>query len=314
MSAKYQDMKLGKILAIAGCRMIPNGKGIDVTASDGVVVLRGGIQEIREQLAFNCHYYGEPIVHPSAKPFKDESSAVKTQRAAAAYRIDQAMDKELAIHKVALDSNDTDSEASDSQSDESSQPEFLQAIERASESEGGKQPVMLPENRVGALQEHCQPDGRMPQYRFLRNKGPPHNTMHVCIVSVGNVTARGKAKTKKAAKHEAAGNLLQKLVGEPEEAGTGQRVSQKEIMEWGEQPIDFGASAEMRRQKFAEERMRSEQREAMSCGLSGDAEARKRRKLELIRREREQTQKAAQRLAGKMQHQAARHGAGSGRL
>jgi hypothetical protein len=312
MSAKYQDMKLGKILAIAGCRMIPNGKSIDVTASDGVVVLRGDIQEIREQLAFNCHYYGEPIVHPSAKPFQGESNAVKTQRAAAAYRIDQAMDKELAIHKVTLDSNDTDSEASDSQSDESSQPEFLQAIERAPESEGTKSPVALPENRVGALQEHCQPGGKMPQYRFLRNKGPPHNTMHVCIVSVGSVTARGKAKTKKAAKHEAAGNLLHKLVGEPELAGAGQRISQKEIMEWGEQPIDFGASAEMRKQVFAENRMRNEQREAMVCGVSGEAEMRRRRKLELLRQDKEQNERVARRLA---ERQAVRQGgAGSGRL
>jgi len=284
MSAKYQDMKLGKILTIAGCRMIPNGDSIDVTASDGVVVLRGGIKEIREQLAFNCHYYGEPIVHPSAKPFRDESDAVKTQRAAAAYRIDQAMDKELAIHKVSLDSDDAETEVSDSQSEVSSQPEFLQVIEKVAEGKG-KQPVGLPDNRVGALQEHCQPEGKMPQYRFLRNRGPPHNPMHVCIVSVGSVTARGKAKTKKAAKHDAAGNLMQKLVGEPEKAGTGKGITQKEILEWGEQPI-LATDAELREKQklFAQMRSRNEQDEAIHCGISEEAEIRNRRKLELLKR------------------------------
>jgi len=250
---KYQDMKLGKILAIAGCKMVPHGSTINVVAADGVTVLNGDIDEIRERVAFNCYYYGDPIVHPSATPFNQESAANKTERAAAAFKIQKAMDSHLADYMVDANSDASDDSVSSCSSGSSAGigAELLDAIKKAGKTSvmGGAGARSLPENRVGALQEKYQPSGIIPEYRFVNNRGPPHTAMHVCIVKVGPVTCRGKGKTKKDAKQEAAGVLLLRIMAgempvmsDPPVARTGKktRVTQEQIDAWEETPVGSG--------------------------------------------------------------------------
>merc|ERR1719278_1352853 len=87
-------LTLNGILATAGCRMVANRGYIDVTAEDGTVVLRGDIFDVRDRVIFNYHFYGEPIIHPSARPACADFATDKMRKAMAYLNIAQAMDEQ----------------------------------------------------------------------------------------------------------------------------------------------------------------------------------------------------------------------------
>lgn len=247
---KYQDMKLGKILAIAGCKMVPHGSAINVVTENDVVVLSGTIDDIRERVAFNCHHYGEPIVHPSVKTFHEEAPAQKVQRAAAAYKIQKAMDHELSVHTLQLSSDDSGDEGS------SSRPR--KPVKNTGSTGGGIDSRALPENRVGALQERFRKSGVTPEYEFketpMAKTGGNQDSKHSfsCKVRVGKGVCWGNGRTKKLAKQDAAGNLLIKIMNglDPlafkQDAGVSDRkrknrntrITKEQIVDWEGQKLE----------------------------------------------------------------------------
>jgi len=71
---------------------------------------------------------------------------------------------------------------------------------------------VLPQNRIGALQEICQPTGQVPQYHMISSKGPD-KTVFTCQVVMPPLDAIAVGSSKKAAKQSAAGNMLLMLEG-----------------------------------------------------------------------------------------------------
>jgi ribonuclease-3 len=53
--------------------------------------------------------------------------------------------------------------------------------------------------------------GQIPEYRIVREKGPPHQKIFTVEVKVENKTARGAGKSKKEAEQKAAANILENL-------------------------------------------------------------------------------------------------------
>eukprot|EP01084_Bolivina_argentea_P158661 276359_1 len=65
----WGKMKLKDCLQHFGCEMRPSPRVgfVDIVAENGVIVMSGTIDEIRERFNLNTVAYGVPIIHPSAK-------------------------------------------------------------------------------------------------------------------------------------------------------------------------------------------------------------------------------------------------------
>jgi len=88
-------MKLNKVLAVSGCKAVPNGDSFDVVLEDGTVVLQGDITQLREKMCRNVHACGQAVMHPSVIPFIDETDVNKGKRVVALARVQDDFDEEL---------------------------------------------------------------------------------------------------------------------------------------------------------------------------------------------------------------------------
>lgn len=197
-------MKLGQILATVGCKLVPNGSVVNIT-KDGTVVMSGSIDEIRERVAFNCHHHDDPIYYGRPRLSKNDigkTPATQAKIEAAGRLINKAIDAELP-------------ELSDENTQGFPRACIGQGENKSSRNgagQGKKIRYILPDNRVGALQEMCHTESRshtgvIPRYEFNDTPVPPGEHHH-CSVRLGELLCRGKGLTKKLAKQDAAGIML----------------------------------------------------------------------------------------------------------
>jgi len=226
---KYREMKLGQIFATVGCKVVPKGSVLDVI-KDGTVVMSGSIDEIRERVAFNCHHHDDPIYYGRSRlSAKDNGKTPATQAkiVAAGQQINEAIDAELP------ECSDETCEEPDDQAGGSvgregkkvrhvfgalqenvnllyPEKSHLRASMAETTKSAKKVRHILPDNRVGALQEMYHADGVIPRYEFkdTGNVPVPPGGYHHCSVLLGELLRWGKGPTKKAAKQDAAGVML----------------------------------------------------------------------------------------------------------
>lgn len=213
-------MKLGQILAIAGCKLVPNGSAVNVT-KDGTVVMSGSIDEIRERVAFNCHHHDDPIYYGRPRLSKSDNGKTPATQAkieAAGRLINKAIDAELPEHsdeKTKSDGRGNRGGSAGADKPSNTQKVFPRAC--IGQKNGARQEkkirYILPDNRVGALQEMYHTEHRsyhtgvIPRYEFSDKPVPPGEHHH-CSVRLGELLCRGKGLTKKLAKQDAAGIML----------------------------------------------------------------------------------------------------------
>lgn len=206
---KYREMKLGQILATVNSKLAPNGATVNVVTDDGVVVMTGTIEEIRERVAFNCHFHDDPIHSGRAKLSLLKNGGGKTSLAQE--KIVQqkngvtAMGPRDKVHTE--DRARSNGTAGDEGRDKRGGPAGARTV-RANRNVPGHE--KLPDNRVGALQEMYHADGTIPRYEFKDTGDTPvlPGEYHHCSVRVGHLLCWGKGLTKKAAKQDAAGVML----------------------------------------------------------------------------------------------------------
>jgi hypothetical protein len=193
---------------------------VDIVAEDGAIVMSGDIDQIRERLYLNTVAYGEPIVHPSA-PRSARSSSIIKNKQVKDNAILHEMGKEKKRHQENMEALAVarDIEAA------KSKLEILK-IEDEEEMEGGSdvddelyahveappKGFLLPNNKVGALQEKYQSRGVFPLYTVVRRQGPPHSVLFTCQVNLGYLESRATGQTKQAAKQAAAGKMLYSVI------------------------------------------------------------------------------------------------------
>lgn len=233
INSSVPGFRLGKVLALAGCKMVANGQRIDVHTEDGTVVLQGDIFEIRDRVIFNYHFYGEPIVHPKAWPLFDDSVAEAMRRSMAILAIETKTVVEKNLGMTVLESDDSglsdtdvaveDCEESNAESVEGCQPlsgavcegdmskdEDHPAVKKPRPDEPvaedpGKHGLYEP---VKVLERHFAAAGIKPKYRFAQNK---RDDKCLCILNAGDGVARGEGPDKIRAKAEAADNMIEQL-------------------------------------------------------------------------------------------------------
>lgn len=237
MTGMNASFRLGKVLALAGCKMVANGHRIDVQTEDGTVVLQGDIFDIRDRVIFNYHFYGEPIVHPNAWPLFEDSAAEAMRRSMAILSIEKSVvEKNLGM--TMLESDDSGLSETDSEAPclvdvcEGSNADV--PVEENQPLNGTVNKGEMPEGNDGLAAKKSEPDdletedpvecglydpvkqlehyfatvGIEPKYRFAYNK---QDDRCLCILSAGDGVARGKGFGKKQAKAEAADNMIEKL-------------------------------------------------------------------------------------------------------
>jgi len=219
----WGKMKLKDCLQHFGCEMRPSIKVgfVDIVADNGVIVISGTIDEIREKLNLNTVAYGVPIVHPSAKMSSKSTTSI-IKKGAKNNEILREMDEEKKRHqenmealavahdieaaKVKLEvlsmGDDDEMECGSDVDDES-------IVAHVEAPPAG---FVLPNNKVGALQEKYQARGIFPLYTIIRKQGPPHGVSFTCQVNLGYLEFRATGNTKQAAKQAAAGKMLYSVV------------------------------------------------------------------------------------------------------
>jgi len=193
---------------------------VDIVAENGVIVMSGTIDELRERLNLNTVAYGVPIIHPSAKvSTKSTASIIKkgAKNNEILREIDEkkrhqenmealAVARDIEVAKAKLEvlsmGDDEDMEYSSDVDDEP----ILAHVEAPPAG------FILPNNKVGALQEKYQAKGIFPLYTIIRRQGPPHDVAFTCQVNLGFLEFRATGQTKQAAKQAAAGKMLYSVI------------------------------------------------------------------------------------------------------
>jgi hypothetical protein len=194
---------------------------VDIVAEDGVIVMSGTIDQLRENLYLNTENYGEPIVHPSAtvstrsastiikkgaknNPILAEMEEEKRRHQENMEVLAVARDIELAKAKLEiLCIEDDDAMEGGSDVDDESVTAHVEAPPKG---------FILPNNKVGALQEKYQSRGIFPLYTVVRKQGPPHDVSFTCQVNLGYLEFRATGQTNQAAKQAAAGKMLYSVI------------------------------------------------------------------------------------------------------
>lgn len=211
-------LTLNGILATAGCRMVANRGYIDVTAEDGTVVLRGDIFDVRDRVIFNYHFYGEPIIHPSARPACADFATDKMRKAMAYLNIAQAMD-EQSLDYVPLEEDrceildrgceNTVHQCAEQLGNVSAEELLGSAIPPGAEiSMKDECAGMESTDPKEALIELLLPTNFDTQYRFIHSN---FYKAYTCILHVGNAVVRGQAFTRDKARDNAAAKMVRRI-------------------------------------------------------------------------------------------------------
>jgi hypothetical protein len=198
--------------------MVANGGYVDVTAEDGTVVLRGDILDVRDRVIFNYHFYGEPIIHPSARPACADFISDRAQKAMAYLNIAEAMD-ERKLDFVPLEEDRC--EVLEGGPEYTARPRAEELNSDSAEALLGcampsDAQITIKEESVSmeisdpkeALIDLLLTTNFQTQYRFV------HSNLYkayTCILHVGNAVARGQAFTKDKARDNAAAKMVRRI-------------------------------------------------------------------------------------------------------